>query len=545
MADVKFSELTTLAAAQVATDDIFAVVDTSTTTSKKLTVANLLGQVPSGAPLHINDTTDSSSNITGAISTDGGLGVKLTSQFGGLMTVETGIVPNASDGAYLGTSSLEFSDLFLADAAVISLGDGGADVTLTHVADTGVLLNSTNQIQFGDSASYIAQSSDGVLRIDGEATVDINASTAVLISNDLKLDNDAAVLGFGVDNDVTLTHYADNGVLVNSTRKVYFEDGSNYDQYIGSAGSGITAIAAPAEIDLTATAIDINGTVDMSGLVTVQTGIVPNEQDGAYLGTSSLQFSDLFLADAAVIAFGDNGDVTLTHVADTGLLLSDDSGVGTTQLQFGDSGTYVAQSADGALDLVSDGSVNVTAGAAGLLVKGTTPKLTIGDAGAEDTFIVFDGNAQDYRIGLDDGTDKIEWGIGAVHGTTTAMTLGVNASVPVVQTTSAFAMAGTSGTFVTLGATDTSPSVKDGNLFKTHASTQTLVDFDDGVAGQQICVISTAAVTYDASATELKCGSTDIVTASGDVTWWTYDGTYWYLFGFLDQSDDLSTGWSG
>ena len=540
MADVKFSELTTLAAAQVATDDIFAVVDTSTTTSKKLTVANLLGQVPSGAPLHINDTTDSSSNITGAISTDGGLGVKLTSQFGGVVTVETGIVPNASDGAYLGTSSLEFSDLFLADAAVISLGDGGADVTLTHVADTGVLLNSTNQIQFGDSASYIAQSSDGVLRIDGEATVDINASTAVLISNDLKLDNDAAVLGFGVDNDVTLTHYADNGVLVNSTRKIYFEDGSNYDQYIGSAGSGITAIAAPAEIDLTATAIDINGTLNVSGLQTVQTGIVPDANDGAYLGTTALGFSDLFMADGSVLNMGDGGaDVTLTHVADTGVQVND-----TNKFMFYDTALSIGASADGALDLVSDGSVNVTAGAAGLLVKGTTPKLTIGDAGAEDTFIVFDGNAQDYRIGLDDGTDKIEWGIGAVHGTTTAMTLGVNASVPVVQTTSAFAMAGTSGTFVTLGATDTSPSVKDGNLFKTHASTQTLVDFDDGVAGQQICVISTAAVTYDASATELKCGSTDIVTASGDVTWWTYDGEFWYLFGFLDQSDDLSAGWS-
>ena len=540
MADVKFSELTTLAAAQVATDDIFAVVDTSTTTSKKLTVANLLGQVPSGAPLHINDTTDSSSNITGAISTDGGLGVKLTSQFGGVVTVETGIVPNASDGAYLGTSSLEFSDLFLADAAVISLGDGGADVTLTHVADTGVLLNSTNQIQFGDSASYIAQSSDGVLRIDGEATIDLNASTAVLISNDLKLDNDAAVLGFGVDNDVTLTHYADNGVLVNSTRKIYFEDGSNYDQYIGSAGSGITAIAAPAEIDLTATAIDINGTLNVSGLQTVQTGIVPDANDGAYLGTTALGFSDLFMADGSVLNMGDGGaDVTLTHVADTGVQVND-----TNKFMFYDTALSIGASADGALDLVSDGSVNVTAGAAGLLVKGTTPKLTIGDAGAEDTFIVFDGNAQDYRIGLDDGTDKIEWGIGAVHGTTTAMTLGVNASVPVVQTTSAFAMAGTSGTFVTLGATDTSPSVKDGNLFKTHASTQTLVDFDDGVAGQQICVISTAAVTYDASATELKCGSTDIVTASGDVTWWTYDGEFWYLFGFLDQSDDLSAGWS-
>ena len=54
-------------------------------------------------------------------------------------------------------------------------------------------------------------------------------------------------------------------MLLNSTRKIYFEDGSNYDQYIGSAGSGVTAIAAPTEIDLTATTIDINGIADISG----------------------------------------------------------------------------------------------------------------------------------------------------------------------------------------------------------------------------------------------------------------------------------------
>ena len=67
MADVKFSELTTLAAADVATDDIFAVVDTSATTSKKLTVANLLGQVPSGAPLHIHDNEEIIFVINGTI----------------------------------------------------------------------------------------------------------------------------------------------------------------------------------------------------------------------------------------------------------------------------------------------------------------------------------------------------------------------------------------------------------------------------------------------------------------------------------------------
>ena len=519
MADVKFSELTSLSGTDLASDDIFAVVDTDATTSKKLTVDNLFASVP--VNINQSDATDATSSA-GAIRTAGGVSaakklyVGTTSTLTGAVTATAGVFPATQDGAALGSGTLQWADLFLADAGTITMGDD-SDTTITHVADTGILLNSTRQMQFGDSGSYIAQPSNGVLRIDGEATVDINASTAVTISNDLKLDSDAAVLGLGADNDVTLTHYADNGLVLNSTRKIYFEDGSNYDQYIGSAGSGVTAINSVTELTITSPIVDI----DASTAVEISNDLKLN-------------------SDAAVLGLGADNDVTLTHVADTGVLLNS-----TRQLQLGDAGTYIHQSADGALDLVSDGSINATVGAAGLVLKGTTPKLTLGDAGAEDTFLVFDGNAQDYRIGLDDGTDKIEFGIGATHGTTTAMTLGVNASVPVIQTTSAFAMAGTSGTFVTFGSSDTSPSVKDGNLFKTHASTQTLVDFDDGVIGQQICVISTAAVTYDASATELKCGSTDIVTASGDVTWWTYDGTYWYLFGFLDQSDDLSTGWSG
>ncbi len=48
---------------------------------------------------------------------------------------------------------------------------------------------------------------------------------------------------------------------------------------------------------------------------------MPDAQDGAYLGTSSLQWSDLFLADGAVISFGDDNEITLTHNADTGLTL--------------------------------------------------------------------------------------------------------------------------------------------------------------------------------------------------------------------------------
>ena len=52
-----------------------------------------------------------------------------------------------------------------------------------------------------------------------------------------------------------------------------------------------------------------------------------------------------------------------------------------------------------------------------VVVGGTNPKLTIGDAGAEDTMLVFDGNAEDFRIGIDDGTDTLEIGKGSAHGT--------------------------------------------------------------------------------------------------------------------------------
>ena len=48
-------------------------------------------------------------------------------------------------------------------------------------------------------------------------------------------------------------------------------------------------------------------------------------------------------------------------------------------------------------------------------------KLTIGNASEEDTSIVFDGNAQDYYIGLDDTDDDLKIGLGSAVGTTSHM----------------------------------------------------------------------------------------------------------------------------
>jgi hypothetical protein len=157
---------------------------------------------------------------------------------------------------------------FTSDSAVITFGADG-DTTLTHTDGTGLTLNGTNKLTFGDVASFVQQSSDGVLRIDGEATIDLNASTAVTVSNDLKLDSDSAVLGFGADNDTTLTHTDGSGLTLNSTNKIMFNDAS---QFIQGSSATVLSLGATDEIDLTATAIDVNGTLDVSGAITSSAG---------------------------------------------------------------------------------------------------------------------------------------------------------------------------------------------------------------------------------------------------------------------------------
>ena len=78
--------------------------------------------------------------------------------------------------------------------------------------------------------------------------------------------------------------------------------------------------------------------------------------------------------------------------------------------------------------LTVTGATTLTGGIAnGVTINGTTPTLTIGDAGAEDTKIVFDGNAQDFHVGLDDSADDLVVGVGSALGTTTAFAVDENA----------------------------------------------------------------------------------------------------------------------
>ena len=101
------------------------------------------------------------------------------------ITASTAILPDASDGAAIGSASLEWSDIFLADGAVINLGDD-QDVTLTHVADTGITLNSTNKLMFNDASQFIQGSSATVLSIGATDEIDLTA-TAVDLNGTLNV----------------------------------------------------------------------------------------------------------------------------------------------------------------------------------------------------------------------------------------------------------------------------------------------------------------------------------------------------------------------
>ena len=54
---------------------------------------------------------------------------------------------------------------------------------------------------------------------------------------------------------------------------------------------------------------------------------------------------------------------------------------------------------------------------------------TLGDGTANDTSIVFDGNAQDFHVGLDDSTDSLTIGLGSTLGTTSHMVFDANGHI--------------------------------------------------------------------------------------------------------------------
>ena len=308
--------------------------------------------------LKTDDTTAATSTTDGSLQTDGGLSV-------------------AGD-AVIG------DDLFLlSDAAVQTFG-ADKDVTLTHVADTGLLLNAAMVVQFRDSAINIGSPADGDLDINADDEIELN-STLIDVNGNLDVSGTvvaassitAGSLDISGDVDIDGTTNLDQvdidggvniaaNVLVTVSNAIQFRDNN---LTIKSTTDGQLDIGADTEIELTAPTVDVVGNFTNSGTI-VSAGIIKTDDTTAATSTTdgSLQTDgglsvaadavigdDLFmLSDAAQVTFGADKDVTLTHVADTGLLVN-----AAMVVQFRDSAINIGSPADGDLDINADDEIEL------------------------------------------------------------------------------------------------------------------------------------------------------------------------------------------
>jgi len=100
--------------------------------------------------------------------------------------------------------------------------------------------------------STIASTYKSLLKVKGGANT--------ILDGDIQIIED----GDGVDSVLGLA--TDSALINGDGNRLYFYDADG-DEHISADTSGVLSIAAGAEIDLTATAVDLNGTLDVSGAV--------------------------------------------------------------------------------------------------------------------------------------------------------------------------------------------------------------------------------------------------------------------------------------
>ena len=127
----------------------------------------------------------------------------------------------------------------------------------------------------------------------------------VNLGDDISLASDGAVLNFGADNDVTLTHVADTGLLLNSSRQLQFGDSGTF---IRQEADGVLDLTSDTEIELNATTLDINANVDISGTLTVAGALDFGDLDISNVGSIAL---DTITNDGTDITLDSSGDIIL------------------------------------------------------------------------------------------------------------------------------------------------------------------------------------------------------------------------------------------
>ena len=265
------------------------------------------------------------------------------------------ILATAATGISVAGDVVATDDLNLtSDAAVISFGTN-SEVTLTHVHNDGLLLNTDMQLQFRDSAINIRSDADGDLDINADDEIELN-STLIDINGNVDISG-VATHGDDIVSDTDSTD--DLGTTSVRWANLFVDGITATDQITatgftgtldGILGSGTAAAASVT----TLTASGIIKTDDTTAATSTTDGSL--QTDGGLSVVLDAVIGDdlLLLSDAAVLSFGANSEVTLTHVHNDGLLLNTDM-----QLQFRDSAINIRSDDDGDLDINADDEIEL------------------------------------------------------------------------------------------------------------------------------------------------------------------------------------------
>ncbi len=164
------------------------------------------------------------------------------------------VITGSSDTISTGSGTLTLSptaDLKITHGGTVNLAAQATSLTIVDNAGAALDIN-----EGGNSYLKFTTTNSGELVVVGKDTT---------FANDVSLLSDASVLNFGADKDVSLTHVADTGILLNSSREIQFRDSA---LTIGSTADGQLDIDADTEVEITTGTLDVNATTtDFSGTV--------------------------------------------------------------------------------------------------------------------------------------------------------------------------------------------------------------------------------------------------------------------------------------
>ena len=250
-----------------------------------------------------------------------------------------GIISNAGDLLFDDDVSLQ------SDGAVLNFGVD-SEVTLTHVADTGLLVNSTRQLQFGDSGTYINQSADGTLNITSDTEVEINATTVdinanVDISGNLVLggnitigdaDSDSLTLNADLTSHLipNATNTYDIGTASKEWRNAYFDGTVTSDAFAGPLTGDVTG-----NVSGTAATVTTAAQTNITSLGTLTT-----------LTVDDITINGSTISDGGALEITSGDDLTIDVVGD--IHLDADGG----DVTFKDGGTLIGKFTNSSSDFV-------------------------------------------------------------------------------------------------------------------------------------------------------------------------------------------------